>query len=87
MQKKSSKPEKSSHSLMLEIKAKSKSFSPVTRNGWAIKFSVYRDCNILLVFLSLYTGQTIVRYFTEEDEAVKYINFVTAQDAQEELSA
>jgi len=72
---------------MLEIKAKSKSFSPVSRNGWAIKFSVYRDCNILLVFLSLYTGQTIVRYFTEEDEAVKYINFVTAQDAQEELPA
>jgi hypothetical protein len=72
---------------MLEIKSKSKSFSPVTRNGWAIKFSIYRDFNILLVFLSLYTGQIIVRYFTEEDEAVKYINFVTAQDAQEELPA
>ena len=86
MQKKSSKPE-NSNTLMLDIKAKSKSFSPVTRNGWAIKFSVYRDCNILLLFTSLYTGQTIVRYFTEEDDAVKYINFVTSKDAQEELSA
>jgi hypothetical protein len=86
MQKKSSKPENSSHLLMLEIKAKSKSFSPVSRNGWAIKFSVYRNCNILLLFTSLHTGQTIVRYFTEEDDAVKYINFVTSKDPQEELS-
>ncbi len=72
---------------MLEIKSKSKSFSPVTRNGWAIKFSIYRDFNILLVFLSLYTGQIIVRYFTEEDEAVKYINFVTSKNPEEELPA
>lgn len=86
MQKKSSKPE-NSNTLMLEIKAKSKSFSPVTRNGWAIKFSVYRDCNILLLFTSLHTGQTIVRYFTEEDDAVDYINFVTSQNPQEELPA
>lgn len=87
MQKKSSKPENSSHSLMLDIKAKSKSFSPVTRNGWAIKFSVYRDCNILLLFTSLHTGQTIVRYFTEEDDAVDYINFVTSKNPQKELLA
>ena len=72
---------------MLDIKAKSKSFSPVVRNGWAIKFSVYRDYNILLLFTSLHTGQTIVRYFTEEDDAVDYINFVISKDAQEELPA
>ena len=86
MQKKSSKPENSPF-LMLEIKSKSKSFSPVIRNGWAIKFSVYRDCNILMLFTSLHTGQTIVRYFTGENEAVEYVNFVTSKNPEEELPA
>jgi hypothetical protein len=61
---------------MLEIKNNSRSFAPIIRNGWGIKFSTYRDCNILLVFTSLHTGQTIVRYFTDEDSAVDYINYV-----------
>lgn len=61
---------------MLEIKNNSRSFSPIIRNGWGIKFSTYRDSNILLVFTSLHTGQTIVRYFTDEDSAVDYINYV-----------
>lgn len=61
---------------MLEIKNNSRSFAPIVRNGWMIKFSTYRDTNILLVFTSLHTSQTIVRYFDEEEDAVEYINFV-----------
>jgi hypothetical protein len=61
----------------MEIKNNSKSFEPVIRNGWAIKFSTHRDCNILLLFSSIHTGQTIIRYFTDEDDAVMYINYIT----------
>lgn len=33
------------------------------------------------MFVSKYTGQTIVRYFSEEDHAVKYINMIIAKDS------
>jgi hypothetical protein len=69
----------------MEIKNNSKSFSPVIKNGWAIKFSTYRNSNILLVFSSIHTGQTIVRYFTDEDDAVSYINYVIAKNPIEML--
>lgn len=59
------------------------SFRPVSRNGWAIKFSTHRDSNILLVLTSLYTGQTLVRFFTEESEAVKFINMMMTKNPQE----
>lgn len=59
----------------------------VIRNGWAIKFSVYRGENILIMFTSTYTCQTVIRYFTNEDEAVEFINFITAQNPQEEIEA
>lgn len=61
---------------MLEIKNNSRSFAPIVRNGWMIKFSTHRDSNILLVFTSLHTGQTLVRYFTDEETAVEYINYI-----------
>lgn len=67
--------------LMQEIQNNTSYFSPVVRNGWIIKFSVYKNSDILLVFSSKYTGQTIIRYFTEEDDAVDYINMITAKDA------
>jgi hypothetical protein len=69
----------------MEIKNNSKSFSPVIKNGWAIKFSTYRDNNILLVFSSIHTGQTIVRYFTDEDDAVMYINYIISKSPVEML--
>jgi hypothetical protein len=72
---------------MLDIRNNSKSFSPVVRNGWAVKFSVYRESNILLIFASCFTGQTVVRYFSDEDSAVEYINFVTSQNPHEEIEA
>jgi hypothetical protein len=73
--------------LYMDIKNNYKSFQLIIRNGWAIKFSVYRGENILLVFTSTFTCQTVVRYFTNEDEAVDFINFITAQNPQEEIEA
>lgn len=69
----------------MEIKNNSKSFAPVIKNGWAIKFSTYRDSNILLVFSSIHTGQTIVRYFSDEDDAVMYINYIISKSPVETL--
>jgi hypothetical protein len=67
----------------LEVAYKTKSWHPVERNGWIIKFSQYRDSNILLFIVSRYTGQTIIRYFPHEDEAVLFINMVVELDADE----
>jgi hypothetical protein len=72
-------------SYFQEIEFHSKSWLPVNRNGWWIKFSTTFDSNILLVFTSKYTGQTIVRFFNEENEAVKFINYMVGQDAREEF--
>ena len=67
--------------LMQEIKSNTSYFDPVVRNGWIIKFSVYKNADILLLFTSRYTGQTIIRYFKEEDDAVEFINFIISQDS------
>jgi hypothetical protein len=67
----------------LEVASKTKSWHPVERNGWIIKFSQYRDSNILLFVVSKITGQTIVRYFPHEDEAVSFINIIVELDAYE----
>ena len=80
MQRKSSKV--SQPKLRLEIESKSKFWQPVSRNGWWIKFSTYRDHYILLMIVSKYTGQTIIRYYEDESEAVAFINFITTCNAQ-----
>jgi hypothetical protein len=64
-----------------ESKKKLKSFMPIIKNGWLIKFSLYQDTEVLVVFMSLYTHQVVVRHFTGEDKAVSYINFVVDHDA------
>ena len=63
---------------------KTKSWMPVARDGWIIKFSIYRDTFILLTVVSQYTGQCIIRQFKNEDEAVMFINMVTMLDAEQE---
>lgn len=68
-----------------EIENNTTSFSPIVRNGWVIKFSVFNDTNILLFFVSRFTGQTILRYFAEENIAVEYINYVINQDPRLEI--
>ena len=68
----------------LDMALKTKSWQPVARNGWIIKFSVYRDTNVLLTVISQYTGQVIMRHFTNEDDACMFINLVIELDADEE---
>lgn len=67
----------------LDVATKMKSWQPVARNGWIIKFSVYRDLNVLLTIVSQYTGQLIIRHFTNEDDACMFINYVLELDAEE----
>jgi hypothetical protein len=57
-----------------------RSWHPVVRNDWWIKFSVYKD-QVLLFVVSTMTGETIVRYFDDEDEACEFINWVLNQDS------
>lgn len=62
--------------MSAEIMNHLRSWEVCERNGWFIKLSIHKDENILLMFISKYTAQTIIRYFTCEDEAVEYINYV-----------
>jgi hypothetical protein len=68
--------------LMKDLMKNLKSFHPVVRDGWIIKFSTHRDLNILLTFVSIYTAQTVIRYFTNEEEAVIFINYMMTKDAR-----
>jgi len=63
---------------------KTKSWMPVARDGWIIKFSIYRDIFILVTIVSQYTGQCIIRQFKDEDEAVMFINMITLLNAEQE---
>lgn len=68
----------------LAIESKGVTFSPINRNGWWVKFSMC-EYNILLIFVSEYTAQTIVRYYTEEKKAVNFVNMVINSNPTEEL--
>lgn len=83
MQKRIGRPQKTES--FIENEKKCMSFSPVNRNGWWIKFSTSKNNSILLVFTSMFTGQTIVRFFGEEDEAVQFINFIIENNPTQEL--
>ena len=85
MQKKSSNQKVKN--LRLDIEGKSKFWQPVVRNGWWIKFSTYRDHYILLMIISRYTGQTIIRYYEQEQEAVAFINFITTCNAKDTVQS
>lgn len=81
------KPLKLKRSLTFSVWAsKVMSFSPVNRNGWWIKFSVVNHSEILLIFTSMYTGQTILRYFNDEEKAVEFINYIIDFDPTEEIN-
>jgi ABC-type molybdate transport system substrate-binding protein len=73
--------------LKIDIEYKTKFWQPVVRNGWWLKFSTYRDHFILLMIVSQYTGQTIIRYYEDENEAVAFINFVTTCNANDILQS
>lgn len=77
MQRKSFKPVRK---LYLEMLSKSKSWSPIARNGWVIKFSTIGD-DILLIFFSQYTAQTIIRHFNNEEDVIHFINYMLIRDS------
>ena len=68
-------------SLQQEIRSNVSYFRPVVKNGWIIKFSVCKVSGILLMVVSKYTGQTLIRYYTEENDAVSFINMIITKDA------
>ncbi len=67
----------------MEIAVKTKSWSPVSRNGWIVKFSIYRDTFVLISMISEKTDQYIVRQFTNEDDACTFINYVVELDSSQ----
>lgn len=81
MQKNSFKPEPSNR--FLEIAQKTKSWQPVARDGWIVKFSIYKDTEILVTIISQYTGQLIMRHFKDEDDACMFINYVLELNAED----
>jgi hypothetical protein len=44
---------------------------------------VYKDSFVLLTIISQYTGQVIMRYFKDEDEACMFINIIVELSADE----
>lgn len=68
-----------------KIEKKVKTWKPVIKNGWYIKFSVFEK-DILLLFVSVYTGQTILRFFSNEPSAVEFVNYIIEQDPTEDLT-
>ena len=69
-----------------KIKMKTRTWFPVMRNHWIIKFSEFEG-NILLFIVSSITSQTIVRHFVDENAACSYINYILEQDASTEIIA
>lgn len=56
-----------------------RSWHPVVHEYWWIKFSNYKG-NILIFVCSTLTGQVMTRYFTNEDLACKFVNWIFNQD-------
>jgi hypothetical protein len=56
-----------------------RSWHPVVREYWWIKFSNYKG-NILIFVGSTLTGQVMTRYYENEDLACKFISWVLNQD-------
>lgn len=56
-----------------------RTFHPVIRNYWWIKFSTYKN-NVLLVVGSTLTGQVTITHYTDEDRACDFVNWVLEQD-------
>jgi len=59
---------------------------PVLKGGWAVKFSIYGYDNILLIIVSSYTDQAIIRYFHKENDAVDFINRITVENPEKYLN-
>jgi len=62
-----------------DIEKEIRTWHPVIRDYWWVKFSNYKG-NILLFVGSIITGETMTRYFTDENNAVYFINWLFHQD-------
>jgi hypothetical protein len=67
----------------MDVAYRTQSWQPVDRNGWLIKFCIFNGDHIMLIFTSTYTTQTIIREFSDENNACEYINFVIELDPME----
>jgi hypothetical protein len=68
----------------LEIQSQGITFAAINRNGWWIKLSMYKHY-VLMVFVSAYTGQTVIRYYADENDAVEFINHIMNLDPTQSL--
>jgi len=62
-----------------DIELSLKTFKPIIRQYWWIKFSNYKG-NILIFIGSILSGQVVTKYFKDEDLAVDYVNWILHQD-------
>ena len=65
--------------LKTDILKELRTFHPVIRNYWWIKFSTYKN-NVLLIIGSTLTGQVTITYYSNEDRACDFVNWVLEQD-------
>ena len=65
--------------LYEDIKQHIRSFEPIAREYWWIKFSNYKG-NILMFCGSMLTGEVVTNHFADEDDAVMYVNWLFHQD-------
>lgn len=56
-----------------------RSYQPIVREYWWIKFSNYKG-NILLFAGSILTGEVVTHHFVDEDDAVLYVNWLFHQN-------
>jgi len=63
---------------------KLKSFDELEKNGWTIQMSTMNDHYILFVIRSKQSGQTIIRYFDDEEIARQFVDEITELEAQDE---
>lgn len=72
------------HCMVLkEIIQNIKTFQPIIKNGWEVQFSEVHG-HILMYFTSTQTGQTIIRYFTDENKAAKLVTRITSNNPSQE---
>ena len=65
--------------LYKDIVKNIKTYQPVGRDYWWVKFSNYKG-NILLFAGSILTGEVVTQHFADEDDAVLYVNWLFIQD-------
>jgi hypothetical protein len=59
------------------------SWKTAFREGWAIKVSICDNSSVLIVIVSQYTTQCLVRYCTDEEKAVEVIKEIVKYNPRE----